>query len=41
MTSNRAHCRRQHHANSLFMNSRSLSPATSNLVAMRGVRVDR
>ena len=30
-----------HQGNSLFVNSRSLSPATSNLVAMRMVRTDR
>ena len=33
--------RREHHANSLFVNSRSLSPGTNNLIAMSKVKTDR
>ena len=33
--------RREHHANSLFVNSRSLSPGTNNLIAMRKFKTDR
>ena len=33
--------RKKHPANSLFINSRSLSPGTSNLIAMRQSKIDR
>ena len=33
--------RREHHVNSLFLNSRSLSPGTNNLLAMKKVTIDR
>ena len=33
--------RNEHHVNSLFLNSYSLSPATNNLIAMSKVRTDR
>ena len=33
--------RNEHHVNSLFLNSYSLSPATNNLIAMRKIRTDR
>ena len=33
--------RREHHANSLFTNSRSLAPGMNSLIAMRKVKTDR
>ena len=33
--------RKNHPANSLFLNSRYLSPATTNLIAMRQTKIDR
>ena len=32
---------RDHHANSVFVNSRSLSPGTNNLIAMTKFKIDR